>query len=454
MNKFSLLIENLQHIKKLDFEIDISKSGIIAIVGKNGVGKTMLFKAIQNFTTSNTFKKTSNSYIYKNDSKITYHINGNEKTYQFAYNSNVETLDYKGEVDSEIISKITVELPIPFGERFKQFQKLGNQDKAIRAAIISGNTSKPEELINLLNYIYDSNKFDNLVEINIKSENFYAIKLEGSLYIREDYLSSGEYFIVNIYKYIKEGKKLIAIDEIDISLDSMAQVRFIKKLRELSEAYKLKLLFSTHSLALIKTLDKDELFYMELNNGICTYEKKSYNYIKSLLYGFHDYDKYILTEDIMLNSFIKYLLKDENLFPKYILLEIGGDVQVISLMDRNHIKEIFDKQQNVISVLDGDRRHKSAYKTRKDILFLPFKSIEKDFFEYFKSGEFGEFSIEQLQRHGFQGTLKDKKACKKIYKIFIKEQWKSKREIFDFLCSKKQKEVQEFKDNLVEFLNR
>ncbi|MCD6653266.1 MAG: AAA family ATPase [Sulfurovum sp.] len=454
MNKFSLLIENLQHIKKLDFEIDIVNSGIMAIVGKNGVGKTMLFKAIQNFTTSNTFKNTSNSYIYKDDSKITYRINEIENTYQFTYNRNVETLDYKGEVDSEIIDKITVELPIPFGERFKQFQKLGNQDKAIRAAIISGNTSKPKELINLLNYIYDSNKFDNLVEINIKLEKFYAIELEDSLYIREDYLSSGEYFIVNIYKYIKEGKKLIAIDEIDISLDSMAQVRFIEKLRELSKEYELKLLFSTHSLALIKTLDKDELFYMELNNGICTYEKKSYNYIKSLLYGFHDYDKYILTEDIMLNSFIEYLLKNENIFPKYILLEIGGDVQVISLMDRNHDKEIFDKQENVISVLDGDKSHMSAYNTRDDILFLPFKSIEKDFFEYFKNGEFGKFSDEQLRSYNFQGTLEDRKAGKKIYEMFINNKLKSEKEIFDFLCSKNETKVEEFKDNLVEFLNR
>ncbi|WP_419765389.1 MAG: AAA family ATPase [Arcobacter sp.] len=454
MNKLSLCIENLQHIKKLDFEIDISKSGIMAIVGKNGVGKTMLFKAIQNFTTSNTFKNTSNNYIYKNDSKITYHINENEETYQFTYNSNVETLDYKGEVNSECIDKITVELPIPFGERFKQFQKLGNQDKAIRAAIISGNTSKPEELIDLLNYIYDSNKFDNLVEINIKLEKFYAIELEDSLYIREDYLSSGEYFIVNIYKYIKEGKKLIAIDEIDISLDSMAQVRFIEKLRELSKEYELKLLFSTHSLALIKTLDKDELFYMELNNGICTYEKKSYNYIKSLLYGFHDYDKYILTEDTMLNSFIEYLLKNENIFPKYILLEIGGDVQVISLMDRNHVKEIFDKQQNVISVLDGDKSHMGAYNKREDILFLPFKSIEKDFFEYFKSGEFGSFSDEQLRSYNFQGTLNDRKSGKKIYEMFINNKLKSEKEIFDFLCLKNKAEVQIFKDKLVDFLNR
>jgi len=419
MNKLSLHVEKLQHIQQLDFEIDLSTSGIMAIVGKNGVGKTMLFKAIQNLITSNTFKNTSNNYIYKDESKITYHINENEYTYEFTYNSKVKTLDYKGEVKQLLLDKIFVELPIPFGERFQQFQKIGRYDKPIRAAIISGNTTKPIELIKLLNYIYDNNKFDDLVEITIKEETFYAITLENSLYIREDYLSSGEYFIVNIYKYIKQGKKLIAIDEIDISLDSMAQVRLIEKLRELAKKKEFKLLFSTHSLALIKTLEKNELFYMELNDGICSYENKSYNYIKSLLYGFHDYDKYILTEDVMLNSFIKYLLKNENIFPKYILLEIGGDVQVISLLDRNHSKEIFDKEQNVISVLDGDKSHMCAYNKREDILFLPFKSIEKAFFECFKNEEFGKFSDKQLRGYNFQGNLSDRKAGKKFMKCLL-----------------------------------
>jgi len=453
MNKLSLRVEKLQHIQQFDFEIDLSTFGIMAIVGKNGVGKTMLFKAIQNLITSNTFKNTSNSYIYKDDSKITYRINEHEEIYEFTYNSNVDTLDYKGEINPIIINEIFVELPIPFGERFQQFQKLGIHDKPIRTAIISGETTKPKELIALLNYIYDSNKFDNLVEITIKTEIFYAITLDDFLYIREDYLSSGEYFIVNIYKYIKQGKKLIAIDEIDISLDSMAQVRLIEKLRELAVENEFKLLFSTHSLALIKTLEKDELFYMDLNSGICSYENKSYNYIKSLLYGFHNYDKYILTEDVMLNSFIKYLLNNENIFAKYILLEIGGDVQVISLLDRNHIKEIFDKKQNVISVLDGDKSHMNAYNTRKDILFLPFKSIEKDFFEYFKNEEFGKFSEEQLREYNFQGSLTDKKAGKKIYEMFINKKLKSEKEIFNYLCSKNQAKVQEFKTNLVDFLN-
>jgi len=456
VNKFSLCVENLQHIKKLEFEIDLSSFGIMVIVGKNGVGKTMLFKAIQNLITSNTFKNTSNSYIYKDDSKITYKINNTQNIYEFTYNSKVETLDFKGEVDSEIIDKISVELPIPFGERFKQFQKLGTQDKAIRTAIISGNTTKPEELIELLNYIYDSNKFDNLVQITIKSEIFYAVTLENSLYIREDYLSSGEYFIVNIYKYIKQGKKLIAIDEIDISLDSMAQVRLIEKLRELAKENTFNLLFSTHSLALIKTLQKDELYYMELNDGICTYEKKSYNYIKSILYGFHDYDKYILTEDKILKNFIEYILFDETIFSKYIVLPIGGASNTIALMTINKQNKILDEEKNVCTVLDGDMEEKTQYKDKEHIFFSPFDDIEDIVLEKFEQNEFGIFTKEELKdpaKYNVQRASGHKDYSKSIYKMLLKCKIITEHRIFDEIISSNKETVAEFKSILLTFLD-
>jgi ABC-type glutathione transport system ATPase component len=249
---YSIFIKDIQHIKELEFSLDLSQSGLHVIIGKNGVGKTMLFKGIQNLVTSNTFKTTSNRYIYKKSSSIVYKIE--ENSYNFTYSDKVQTLDFKGEISDNILNNIYVELPIPFGERFSQFQKIGQADREIRLNIISKNYKKPTSLIEMLNYIYDTNRFDELKEIRIKKEKYYVIVLEDDYYIREDYLSSGEYFIINIYKLIQKRCKLIAIDEIDISLDAMAQVRFIEKLRELSHEYNIKLLFSTHSLALIKTL--------------------------------------------------------------------------------------------------------------------------------------------------------------------------------------------------------
>ena len=446
MNSFSIFIKDIQHIKELEFSLDLSESGLHVIIGKNGVGKTMLFKGIQNLITSNTFKTTSNRYIYKESSSIVYQIE--DKNYTFTYNDKVETLDFNGEVAANILKNIYVELPIPFGERFKQFQKIGQADREIRLNIISKNYVKPISLIEMLNYIYDTNRFDDLKEIRIKKEKYYVIVLEDDYYIREDYLSSGEYFIINIYKLIQKRCKLIAIDEIDISLDAMAQVRFVEKLRNLSHEYGIKLLFSTHSLALIKTLRDEELYYMELNDGICSFENKSYNYIKSLLYGFQDYDKYILTEDEMLKSYMEYLLRNETIFSKYIILPIGTHDSIVRLMNVNIDKKVFESEDNVCSVLDGDAREQ--YPNNDNIYFLPFLSIEKELHQDFLGDkEFIQLSEQELN----QFNLNPNTTAKVLYKRVIEKHIKTQYEIFEFISSKKEEEVEAFQNQLRFFLN-
>lgn len=291
MNKFKIIIENIQHVKRLELELDLSKFGIFVIIGKNGVGKTTLFKAIENLVTSNTFATTSHPYIYDTNSQITYLINDGMVSYCFKFNKKINTLDYQGNIDEDIRKNIYVELPIPFGKRFKQFRSLANIDKKIRLLIIKNDFVAPKKLIKILNYIYNTNRFDNLKEIIVEKESFYAIVEGNKPYIREDYLSSSEYFVITIYKLIMKECKLLAIDEIDISLDSSAQVRFVKIIRELALEYKVKIFFSTHSLALIKTLAHDELFYMDSNDGNISFEKTTHSEMQVRLYGLKDYQK-------------------------------------------------------------------------------------------------------------------------------------------------------------------
>ena len=446
MLNFKLQIKNIQHIKDFTFEVDLSKNKLMALVGKNGIGKTLLFKSIQNLITSNTFSKTSNKHIFNQNSEIIYTLDLN-KSYVFSYNDSVETIDLKESVDDEIIRNINVELPIPFGERF-QFRRFGEIDSQIRTAIITTKYNKPEELIELLNFIYDSNRFDNLIEVEISKKKFYAIVLDDNYYIREDYLSSGEYFVISIYKLIQSRCKLIAIDEIDISLDAMAQVRFIKKLREMTHKYEINLIFSTHSLGIMKMLKSDELFYMDFNDGDCSIENKSYNYIKSLLYGFTDYDKYLLVEDDVLKDFIDFILSGEKIFHKYIVLPIGGADNVVKLMEKNSEKEVFGKIENVKSVLDGDMSLKTAYTSRGDISFLPFESIEKDLYTFNSAENFVNFTQEEIKKFNLQNI-----NAKTLYKVVIREGKKTQIEIFEFLKSKKVDQVNDFKQKLLEFLN-
>jgi ABC-type dipeptide/oligopeptide/nickel transport system ATPase subunit len=82
-----------------------------------------------------------------------------------------------------------------------------------------------------LKLIYDSNKFDDLNTTNINGVDYYFLFSENGRYIREDHFSTGEYFVINLYRLLNSNNDLIIIDEIDTSLDAAAQVRLIKELR-------------------------------------------------------------------------------------------------------------------------------------------------------------------------------------------------------------------------------
>jgi ABC-type Mn2+/Zn2+ transport system ATPase subunit len=84
-----------------------------------------------------------------------------------------------------------------------------------------------------------------MVEVTAKGKRYYAIVKDDGTYIREDYLSSGEYFLINLYRTIKGSSQLIVIDEIDISLDAAAQANLAKWLRGFTK-YERKILY--HSL--------------------------------------------------------------------------------------------------------------------------------------------------------------------------------------------------------------
>lgn len=368
MNKFNITIENIQHIKKLELELDLAKFGIYVIIGKNGVGKTTLFKAIDNLITSTTFATTSHPYIYQKDSQIRYSINDGTFNYCFKYDDKIKTLDHHGTIDENIIKNIYVELPIPFGKRFRQFKSLSNIDKQMRLSIISKNFTKPDKLIKILNYIYNTKRFDNLKEIVIGKEYFYAIVEDNKPYIREDYLSSSEYFVITIYKLIMKECKLLAIDEIDISLDSSAQVRFTKIIRDLALEYKVKIFFSTHSLALIKTLESDELFYMNSNDGVISFEKTTHSEMQWRLYGLQDYQK-----------------------------------------DFEELKKMVDEESKPIIITEGqtDWKHlkKALERFKIDKLYL---DLDFKFLEYEEKIEMGDSSLNNMIE-GYKKTYQNKK---------------------------------------------
>lgn len=422
----------------------------MCIVGKNGAGKTTLIRAIKNFKSADTFSTTASPYIFSSDSQIIYSVN--DVTYDFRYNSELQMIDSKKLIDKDIKDKIYVELPIPHGERFNHFQKLGDIDSALRRSISFEEYVKPEKLIAFLSKVYGSNRFDNLKEITVKGAKYYFILKSDDYYIREDYLSSGEYFIINLFKMIRLKCKLIVIDEIDISLDASAQVNLISELRGFCASDKVNIVFTTHSLALMKTLSDVELNYMENNEGVVTLQNRSYNYVKSILFGFRGWDKYILTEDEVLDDYLTYLIAHDNapIFFKYKVIYVAGGTNVVSLMNRNVETQFFSSADNVISVLDGDQNKDEARlqycKNNEMIFFIPFQSIEKQLLLHYRNeGRDG------LPEVIYNSVGSESKVGKRLYKSLVSEMSKTK--VFSFINDRNKGKVKKFREQLMVFLN-
>ena len=424
MRIFRVRLEAVQHIEMLTLEIDLTKNGLICLVGRNGTGKTTLIRALRNLSISDTFLKTANPHAFSTESRITYEVDGAQIVY--TYDPEIRSLNCKSRIPVEVRRLITAELPIPHGTRFNYSKSASEADLDIRRSIALGSYNRPHELIEFLTAIYASEKYAAMAEVRVRGKSYYAIAQDNGTYIREDYLSSGEYFIINLYRTIKGSAQLIAIDEIDLSLDAAAQVNITAWLRIFCATYEKKILFTTHSLALMRTLEADELYYIGQVDGRLSVDLASYSYVKAILFGFTGWDKYILTEDVVLLEFIEEIIKKycPSTFYRYKVIFIGGASQVVSLMQRNATENFLAAPESVVTILDGDQRNR--YTGVASVYMIPIESVEKDLYaEWYADANFP-FSV----------SRRDFKNEKSFFKHLQRERIATQQHVFDYLIAR------------------
>ncbi len=384
--QFQIELSNVQHIEKFTLSLDLSKNNLIGLVGRNGIGKTTLVRAARNLSASDTFLKVGGPNIFKSSSAILYSLD--KRTVIFTYDPQIKSLNCRSEIPPDFRSLCLAELPIPDGARFNFFRSIGRFDREIRKCIALEQFQRPEELVEFLERIYPGDKFKSLVEIRIGQQSYFCILQETGKYIREDYMSSSEYFLIQLYKMITgpARPRLIVIDELDISLDAAAQIHLIRALREFCKKYKLNILFTTHSLAMMRKLRDTELFHMDGGNEM---KPVSYSYLKSILFGFIGWDRYILTEDKVLAEFIERLIKRccNEIFFTFKIIYIGGWSQVVDLLKRNQNAQFFGPAKNVIAILDGDQ-NKPNQNESNAVFYLPFTNVEAAVWESRENPEF------------------------------------------------------------------
>jgi energy-coupling factor transporter ATP-binding protein EcfA2 len=395
--QFRVEIRNVQPITHLVFEIDLSQHGIHCIVGKNGVGKTTLSKAIMNLALADTFIRTSSAGIFSDSSAIRYTLG--KQQYLFTYDPALRSISTKQPVPGHHKTVVSVELPAPHGQRFTFFRTLSEQDENIRQAVVLGRYEKPIALIEFLANIYKEQRFDNLVEIPIRRG----------------------------------------------SLDASTQARLAEQLRQLCAKHSSSVVFTSHSLALMQTLEPGEILYLDRDRdaGEITPLPMSFNGVKSLLFGFEGYDRYILTEDERLEQFLQYAINRycSPTFYSFQVICVGGQGYVKSMMNLNDQYKFYGPKENVISILDGDQ---SEQRQPKQVFCLPIKNVENALWQLYREDDF---------QYRFDGG--EELQAKPLYGQLIRSRkLLSSEEVCRLLCDRHDIAMQQFALTLTDFLCR
>lgn len=438
----SVSIKALQHLADINVSFDFSRDPLICMTSKNGVGKTSIIKALALLRDTAVISKTSSVFSISEETQIDVKLN--DDVYAFRYRDG--DLDTKDVLRDE--SFISVELPIPYGKRFSEFPALGSIDMTLREMFLKGDYQDAHELIAFLRSVYiEENKFQNLKSVRIKGADYYFLPLDNNRYIREDYFSSGEFFVISIFKMITSSSQFLIIDEIDVSLDSSAQISLMNAVQKICLESGKKILFTTHSLAIMKTIYDygTPIIYLKNEGGYISNNLVSYSFIQLEMFGFQGYDKFIFTEDVTLEHYINYRLIGKPIRNRYKIIYIGGCDNVIDLLKRNAMNHFICQPADAKAILDGDAAGK--YGRRPDVIMSPFDDIEDEIHRKFK---------EENAVHNLPDVAPENAKSKAYWKKLLESREQhglTREDIFRILEKGFEQEAENFTQTLLNFID-
>lgn len=357
----SVIIENVKGIKHIEYVLP-QKKGVYLLTGENGAGKTTLLTAINRIGDKFSFKINLNPEQTPNAS-FTYVIGGET----VKYSKKEERWTPSPKSNASILNNYkyhSVYYLTATGKRLYQ-QEPHNLAKS------KHNVS--ESIKESLNKILNTTKFSSLQYIKAKpkkgrqqnlhrNNKLYVLKNDFGRIYSELNFSLGEQLLLNALDYIEEviSHSMLIIDEIELALHPIAQIRFYEYLVEKAKEKDLAVIISTHSSTLIKKAK--EIHYLENNGGNISvvYSCKPAYVLKDLsIEEDNKPDKIILVEDDMakkyLNAKIKCLREENEECLKTIIkvVPVGGYKQVLSLYENLSSVPPFSKEM-IHCLLDND----------------------------------------------------------------------------------------------------
>lgn len=358
-------IRNLRNIACLRFEIP--DRGVWLLTAGNGAGKTSLLACIRRIGQPNAFPIHFPSSLRStrlddhSNGVVTYEINGD--TVEYAYRGERWT-----------------PRPRSASHLFDQF---GYASVMYIGATADRITPRPEDfytrnvraasqaLINAANQIFETEKFSALRTINLTrgagNEAFVlALGSNPQTYHSEKHFSLGELCVLKLLRLLKEASNnsLIIVDELEMAVHPRAQVKLLRYLEDQARTKSLTVIFSTHSVTLLKTIDRRRIIYLE---------KQDDGEIKPVIGCFPTYalgniasdeeslpDLMLYVEDLfardMLTAFFEKFsnerFQDPTARPTMKIVPVGPFNAVVSFLDRN--RAVLPEHIVQRAVLDGD----------------------------------------------------------------------------------------------------
>ncbi|MEJ2788299.1 MULTISPECIES: AAA family ATPase [unclassified Pseudoxanthomonas] len=369
----SIEISGLKHIASLNFEIP--RPGVHLLAGSNGAGKTTLLACLRRIFDSNSFRRhfatsrQSDQLDRFGAARVTYRLGGNSVTYGYAGERWVPTprsnsvllraLGYpEGRYFGATADRIT-----PNPEDF--------EPRRVRPAA--------QEIRDAANQIFGTTKFDHLRTINLRpgsgSKAFLIQTAAAPLraqYYSERNFSLGELCVLKMLRDLQgiPRKSLLLVDELELALHPRVQIALLRYLERIATEQELTVIFSTHSVSLLKAVKRRQIMYLEANGadvatvvgcfptyalgGIASSEEAAPDV---LVYVEDDAAMYISESLVQLTK--GALFADEyRLYPTVQVVPVGTFMSVINLVRRG--TAMLPDTTRIAMLLDADVKNETV----------------------------------------------------------------------------------------------
>lgn len=353
VQKLTITLENIRGIKTLQFDAP-TKSGVYVLTGINGSGKSTLMTALARISDNSIFTTQfidSPFDSYKN-SKITYHIEKEDNVTDIYFTK--RKTNWAPHPKNKSLGKITPFQDVIYittsTQRFLESEIKHNPIEKTDARARSASVSLKSGIKRVLG----TNKFDNLRYQTIKNKGVavtrprrgnkvYYIPMNNGTSFSELNFSFGERMILNALDALENIKErsLLLIDEIELALHPIIQIKFYDFLAEIAKEKNLMVIISTHSPSLIRYAKTR--YFLELNNdGDITVKSNclpSYILRDLTIENENNPDYLLFVEDEqamrLLNIIISVIKRNERCekYFTYRIIRVGGWEETIRLMN-------------------------------------------------------------------------------------------------------------------------